>query len=186
MMKTRPQPLYRILPTLLTPFNPMADNDTPASTPSTEPVNLDKLMEEVGPLIEAGEVRQYEPNRWAIAFDDDFGVEVEHDVDLNKLVLYTNLGHPPAGDEAASYKLLLHVAAMWRETGGLRMGLDPVDDSVVQIYDFPLAGVELEDLEVQIRNFADTALHARKVLAGAGSTAQEGESADDGLHFMRV
>lgn len=165
----------------------MADNDNPASTPSTEPANLEQLMAQVGPLIDAGEVRQYEPNRWAIAFDDDFGVEVEHDVDLNKLVLYTNLGHPPTGDEAASYKLLLHVATMWRETGGLRMGLDPIDDSVVQIYDFPLAGVELEDLEIQIRNFADTALHARKVLAGSsGTSAQEGDSNDDGLHFMRV
>ncbi|WP_038160941.1 type III secretion system chaperone [Verrucomicrobium sp. BvORR106] len=165
----------------------MADNDTSAPTPSTEPANLETLMAEVGPLIDAGEVRQYEPTRWAIAFDDDFGVEVEHDVDLNKLVLYTNLGHPPAGDETASYKLLLHVATMWRETGGLRMGLDPVDDTVVQIYDFPLAGVELEDLEVQIRNFADTALHARKILAGGtGTAAQDGEGADDGLHFMRV
>ena len=165
----------------------MADNDNPASTSSTEPANLENLMAEVGPLIDAGEVRQYEPTRWAIAFDDDFGVEVEHDVDLNKLVLYTNLGHAPTGDEAASYKLLLHVATMWRETGGLRMGLDPVDDTVVQIYDFPLAGVELEDLEVQIRNFADTALHARKVLAGAsGTSTQEGDSNDDGLHFMRV
>ena len=159
----------------------MADTDPPPT--ATEAVDLATLMEQVGPLIDAAELLEYEPNRWAIAFDDDLGVEVEQDVDLGKVVLYTNLGHAPAGDEAASYRLLLQVAAMWRETGGLRMGLDPTDDSVIQIYDFPLAGVELEDLAVQLRNFAATALHARQVLAaGPAASAEEG----DGQHFVRV
>jgi len=161
----------------------MAENEISSPT-ATETVDLAKLMEQVGPHIDAAELREYAPNRWAIAFDDEFGIEVEHDAVLGKVVLYTNLGLPRAGDEAALYKLLLHVAAMWRETGGLRMGLDPTDDSVLQIYDFPLAGVELEDLEIRIRNFASTALNARQVLAeGPGTTAQDD---GDGLHFMRV
>ena len=160
----------------------MADTDLAAAT-TPETVDLASLMEQVGSLVGAAELREYQPNRWAIAFDEGLGVEVEHDVDLGKVVLYTNLGPAPAGDEAASYKLLLRVAAMWRETGGLRMGLDPTDDSVIQIYDFPLAGLELDGLEVQLRNFADTALHARQVLAaGPGATVEE----DDAQHFVRV
>ena len=160
----------------------MADNDLPSPT-GTETVDLVRLMEQVGPLVDAAELREYEPNRWAIAFDDELGIEIEQDAVSGKVVLYTNLGHVPAGDEAASYKLLLQVAAMWRETGGLRMGLDPTDDSVIQIYDFPLAGVKLDDLVVQLRNFAALAHHAREVLAaGTGALADEG----DAQHFVRV
>jgi len=148
--------------------------------------DLEKLMTDVGPLVEAEEIRQYEDHRWVVAFDEDLAVEIEHDPDLAKLVFSAELGHPPAGEEAAAYKLLLNVAAMWRDTGGLRMGLNPTDDLVIQIYDIPVAGLELEGLEMNLRNFADTALHARAVLAGNGNHGGATEGLDEMLHHMRV
>lgn len=146
--------------------------------------DLEKLMTDVGPLVEAVEVRQYTPERWAIAFDEDFVVDIEHDTDAGKLVFYADLGQPLPGEENAVYKLLLYVATMWRETGGLRMGLNPVDDSVIQIYDLPLAGLEIADLEIHLRNFAHTALHARTVLATPEGTSSD--SLEGLLHHIRV
>ena len=136
-------------------------------------IDLDKMMADVGPLVQATEIRQFEPERWLVVFEDDFVIGVENDLDAKKLVFTTELGAPPAGEEAAAYKLLLNVAAMWRETGGLRMGLDPKDDTVIQIYDLPLAALELEDLARQLQNFAQTAVHARTVLAGSSVSASE-------------
>ncbi|MEZ0388094.1 MAG: type III secretion system chaperone [Verrucomicrobium sp.] len=162
----------------------MTENTAPSSGPDTEPVDLEKLMTEVGPLVEAAEVLQYEPHRWLVVFDDDHAVEIEVDVPLAKVVLTTHLGHPPSGDETASYKMLLQLTAMWRETGGLRMAVDPVDDSVIQIYDFPLAGIQLESLAIQLSNFANAALHAGKVLSVNAGTSQE--DAPDNSHFVRV
>jgi hypothetical protein len=147
-------------------------------------IELEKLMADVGPLVEAVEVRQYTPERWAIAFDEDFVVDIEHDTDAGKLVFYADLGQPLPGEENAVYKLLLYVATMWRETGGLRMGLNPGDDSVTQVYDFPLAGLEIEDLEIHLRNFAHSALHARKVLVTSEGTSSD--SLEGLMHHIRV
>ena len=147
-------------------------------------IELEKLMTDVGPLVEAVEVRQYTPERWAIAFDEDFVVDIEHDTDAGKLVFYADLGQPLPGEENAVYKLLLYVATMWRETGGLRMGLNPGDDRVTQVYDFPLAGLEIEDLEIHLRNFAHSALHARKVLVTSEGTSSD--SLEGLLHHIRV
>ena len=53
-------------------------------------MELEKLMTDVGPLVEAVEVRQCTPERWAIAFDEDFVVDIEHDTDAGKLVFYAD------------------------------------------------------------------------------------------------
>jgi hypothetical protein len=163
----------------------LIDNILNSETAQIESIDLEAMMTAVGPLVEAAEVRQYDPEHWVVAFDEDLAVEVEHDVDLAKLVLTTPLGLPVAGEERAAYKMLLQVAALWRETGGLRMGLNPADDTVVQIYDVSLAGLDLEGLEVQLRNFVQTAVHARETLAGSVS-GTPAEEAGELAGFMRV
>jgi hypothetical protein len=64
------------------------------------------------------------------------------------------------------------------------MGLNPGDDSVTQVYDFPLAGLEIEDLEIHLRNFAHSALHARKVLVTSEGTSSD--SLEGLMHHIRV
>lgn len=136
-------------------------------------IDLDKMMAEVGPLVEAAEIRQFEPERWLVIFDEEFIIEIQRDLDAKKLVFTTEVGPAPKADDIATYKFLLNVAALWRETGGLRMGLDPTDDMIVEIYDLPVADLTLEDLALQLENFAESALHARTVLAGTPVTSAE-------------
>jgi len=150
-----------------------------------EPIDLENMMADVAPLVEAAEVRQYESNRWVFAFDEDFFVEIEHDVDLAKLVFTTEVGQPLPGAEAESYKLMLYLAFMWRETGGLRMSLNPKDDMVFQVYDCPVADLKVEVLEINLKNFVNAARHAKTVLAS--NVGEISENIDDAhLHFMRV
>lgn len=172
------KPLY-LLP-------PMAETDTSVLEPQAEAtLDIGQLLANIGPQVDALEIREYGTSRWVAEFDEDLGVELEYDADFDKLVLTAELGHPASGEETAAYKLLLQVSALWRDTGGLRMGLNPGDDTVVQIIDLPVSGLNEENLEVALRNFAQSALQARRLLAGSVNPA-EADDAGDLQHFVRV
>lgn len=146
--------------------------DTPAETV------LRQWMAELGPRVEAAEVRAYGDDTWVLAFDDQFAVCIERDPAREALVLTSDLGHPRPGSEAQAYRLLLHVAALWRDYGSLRMGLDADDESVLQIVDIPLAGLELEALQAYVQDFAGLARHGRSALASLSPDLPSGFPGD--------
>lgn len=141
--------------------------------------DLGQLLKEVGPLVGANEIRAQD-DAWLISFEEDFGVLVETDEDRRCLVMTAELGRPPAGGELMAYRQLLQVGVNWREMAGLHMALDPADEMVLQIADVSLAGLGLELLRLQIRSFAETGLHCRRVLASFHAEANTSEK------FVRV
>lgn len=141
-------------------------------------------MIDLGPQVDAVEVRQYEDDYWLVAFDEDFSVEIEHDGDGQKLFLLSELGALASDEELSTCKLLLNLASMWRETGGLRIGLSPVDEKLIQIFEIPVAGLTVEDLAVSILNFADSARHARSLLE-SGPTSVDEKSGPETM-FLRA
>ena len=100
-----------------------------------------------------------------VAFDEDFAIGVELDAARAVLVLSEDLGIPVPGQELDAYKLLLQVATAWRETRGLYMGLDPLDDAVVQMRELPLAGLEREAASQCFMSFVNAARSGRQILA---------------------
>ncbi|HSJ02031.1 MAG: type III secretion system chaperone [Verrucomicrobium sp.] len=133
----------------------MSEFPTPSDTDTSEAIDLDQLLTEVAPLVDAMEVRGFEMNRWGIALDEATVIEVELDEATGKLFLTTSLGRVNEGDETSVYKLLLQLATLFRENGGLRMGLDPVTDSVILIQDLPVASLSLEVLERELKDFIE-------------------------------
>ena len=123
----------------------------------TDPLDIAELIERTAPLTGAVEVREYSDTSWVFALEGDLLVSVDHDEARDILVLTANVGRPPSGGEAEAYALLLQVATMWRDTGGLRMGLDRPDGFVTQIYDLPKADLEPERLASSIARFAEIA-----------------------------
>jgi hypothetical protein len=125
--------------------------------------DLGELLKEVGPLVDANEVREQDAS-WLVCFEEDLGVLIETDEARLVMVMTTELGHPSVGSESLAYKQLLQVGANWQRMAGLHMVLDPSDDMVLQIADVCLIGLDLALLAAQLQSFADTARHCRRVL----------------------
>lgn len=140
---------------------------------------LEPLLEAIGPLVDANEIRQ-QGDAWLICLDPDLGVLVESDAERQSVVLTTELGRPHAGGELQAYRELLYVGASWRAMAGLHMALDPEDDMVLQIAHVPWFGLDALMLQAQVQSFADTARHCREVLASIHSEANTSGS------FLRV
>jgi hypothetical protein len=126
---------------------------------------------EIGEAFGATEIHRLEDGDWLLVLDDGSAVGVETDAARGVLVLSTDLGHPPEGQELEAYRLLLHATAAWREMGGLRMALDPLDDAVLQLLELPLADLSQAAAREAVVHFTQTARNGRRVIASLGADA---------------
>ena len=129
------------------------------------------LIADIGAALGAAEIYQLEDHAWLVVFDDELAVSVERHVERDVLVLGTDLGLPVAGQELVAYKMLLEANAAWRETGGLRMGLDPLDDAVLLFQDVRLGELEPEAAREALEGFVGAARNGREYLAALGIDA---------------
>lgn len=128
------------------------------------PLHLSELIAQAAPLTSAMEVREYSDTSWVFAVTDDVFVSVDHDEERDVLVLTANIGKPPGSNAIEVYELLLQMATQWRDTGGLRMGLDRPDGFVTQIYDLPRADLRADRFAAALENFAQVADAWRGIL----------------------
>lgn len=143
-------------------------------------LDIQAMVTAAAPLAEVVELREFDETSWVLALSDDLLVSVDHDEARDVLVMTARLGSPQPGQEAELFGLLLRVATQWRDTGGLRMGLDPVDGEVRQIADLPLAALTPESLAAALRDFGQTASAWASVVASAPPAA----IGDD--HLIRI
>ena len=140
------------------------------------------LMAKIGPQLELDAVSQFDDEQsWVLFVDDDLAITVDSDFDAGKLILSSDLVSPPEETRLATYELLLQYNCQWPETGGLRMGLDEPGGTIVQMFDLPLAGLDLERLVTVVQNFIDQTELWRKILTDGvqGEVAVVGEDAAD-------
>ena len=164
------------------------------STGSTSPdtyhedafANLQAMMDAVGPYVEAEEVREYDATAWAVAFAEDLVVVLEHDVDRGKVYFSADLGAVASSEATAVHQLLLQMNGRWRETGGLRLGLEPTNDHVTLISDLPHAGLSFDDLVTHLKDFAETALSSRQILTQSEGEGSPPADLENFMHAMRV
>lgn len=147
---------------------------------------IDRLLTTIGPAIGAAEIRQHGDALWVLAFDEDFAISVEVDVERDVMVLEADLGTPAPDRELDLCKLLLRAAAAWRETGGLRMGLDPLDDVVVQQLDVPLDGLEPDAACLTVQRFIAAARTGQAFVTSLDE--RDADAASTGMydHFLRA
>ncbi|MEJ7929256.1 type III secretion system chaperone [Ramlibacter sp. AN1015] len=124
-----------------------------------------ELLVALGERLGAAAVIEWDDAGWLVTLPPDTAVELSHDAQRGVLVMAANLGLPAPGTEQAAYRLLLHVSALRHEAGGLRMGLEPADDSVVQLEEVAVAGLDAAALGVRMTRFAARARSARERLA---------------------
>ena len=113
-----------------------------------------QLIEELGPASEElAEVLQHGESAWSVIFEDDKSVDLDFMEDQNKLVLSMELGAPPEDRRASTYEFILLYNFSWKESGGIKMGLDAPEGNVVMMFELNTAGLELQTLQNVLMSF---------------------------------
>lgn len=98
-------------------------------------MNLTELMEQIGPSDDAvGGVFSLGADRFVVSLGDT-DITVDHDAATNRLMFSCSCGLPRTERREQVYEALLLYTSLWRETGGVRMGLVEPGGEVVQMAD---------------------------------------------------
>ena len=127
---------------------------------------LQKLMSEIGPLVDGIEaIDQEGDDFWLFAFGDDMVVQIQHDEQAHKLVLFTDLGIPDEEHRLAIYEELLSFNYLWSETGGVRMAIEAPNGTVSQILDLFTLDLDASTLSTVLQGFCEKAEYWRGFIA---------------------
>jgi hypothetical protein len=125
---------------------------------------LAKLMQELGPASpEVWGVTQVTEDSWAIGHLRETTILAQLDEDTGQLLLRAGVGKPEPKARSRLNEVLLAYNALWRDTGGVTMGL--VSGEVVQVHAIDAAALDLAALVDALRAFALRAHVWRKVVA---------------------
>lgn len=99
-------------------------------------------------------ILQIEPGHWSVGYRDDTTIEVECVEGSNRLTLTCGLGIPKLSNIDRIRHTMLNYNLMWRESGGLRMGLSGAGDEAYLIGDLYLPETSEASLDQALYNLA--------------------------------
>ncbi len=115
---------------------------------------IQQLMQELGPAMpEIDAVVQTEEPSWAIQFSDESILVIEPAEEPPRLVLSSELGTAAEAVERQVYEALLSYNLMWRDSGGVKIGLAGPKGTLIISTELPLEGLVLADLQAAILRF---------------------------------
>lgn len=101
---------------------------------------------------EIAAILEIEPGHWAVGYLDDMSVEVECQDGSNRLTLTCGLGIPLLSQIDRIRHTMLNYNLLWRESGGLRMGLSGAGDEAYLIGDVYLPDTSEASLDQVLFN----------------------------------
>ncbi|MEZ5581774.1 MAG: type III secretion system chaperone [Candidatus Competibacteraceae bacterium] len=133
-----------------------------------------EILLEATPIMEGAQalLRQGDA-AWIMALNDEVTVELHVDERLHKLVLCMPLGVVKDEQRTATYQALLVANGLWRETGGLRFGLDAPDGEIEQCLDLNLNDIAVQYLIEILQDFVDRGRVWREIIALHGGLNPE-------------
>ncbi len=115
---------------------------------------IQQLVQEVGPSMpEIDAVVQTEEPSWAIQFSDDTVIILEPADDPSRIVISADLGGVADAQQRVVYETLLCYNLMWRNSGGVKIGLAGPQGTLIISADICLNNLTLSDLQKEIGNF---------------------------------
>jgi hypothetical protein len=115
---------------------------------------IQQLMQELGPASpDIDAVVQTEEPSWAIQFSDESIMVIEPADEPARLVLSSELGTAPEAAERQLYEALLSYNLLWRDSGGLKIGLAGPKGSLIINWELCLEGLTLLDLQSALARF---------------------------------
>ncbi len=96
---------------------------------------------------------QTEEPSWAIQFSDETIVIIEATEDPARMVFSAELDSANDTNQRAIYEALLCYNLMWRDTGGIKIGLGGPQGALIISSELCLEGLMLNDLQFTLKNF---------------------------------
>lgn len=122
------------------------------------------VMREIGPRDDGIlEILQTGDESWAMRFQD-VDVEIELEPESRRLMLSAEIGAPNDEQRASFYEAMLLFNLLWRDTGGVRMGLAEAGGAILQMVDLHCSSVTTDMLVAVARNLNDRTLLWRDFL----------------------
>lgn len=115
---------------------------------------IQQLIQELGPSMQDIDaiVQTEEPN-WAIQFSDETILIIEAADDPARMVFSAELGNASDTNQRAIYEALLCYNLMWRDTGGVKIGLAGPQGSLIISTALCVEGLMLNDLQQSLSRF---------------------------------
>jgi hypothetical protein len=107
----------------------------------------------------------------ALLIDGTLTLNIEHEDDAGRLLLYVPLGAPPAAEREACFARLLQANLFGHGSGGGHIGLDAQRDELVLSRQLALDNTDLPALEAAIESLLAAARQLRELLAQSPSGA---------------
>jgi hypothetical protein len=115
---------------------------------------IQQLIQELGPhMQDIDAIVQTEEPSWAIQFSDETIVIIEAAEDPARMVFSAELGSANDTNQHAVYEALLCYNLMWRDTGGVKIGLAGPQGALIISAELCLEGLMLNDLQLNLKNF---------------------------------
>ena len=131
---------------------------------------IQQLMQELGPATpEIDAVVQTEEPSWAIQFADESIIVIEPAEEPARLVMSAELGAAPEAGERKLYEALLSYNLLWRDNGGVKIGLAGPKGSLILNWELCLEGLTLMDLQAAMARFRKIAASWQHYVAKADS-----------------
>ena len=121
---------------------------------ATTTEKIQQLIQELGPhMQDIDAIVQTEEPSWAIQFSDETILIIEAAEEPSRMVFSAELGNASENNQRAIYEALLCYNLMWRDTGGVKIGLAGPQGALIISTELCLEGLVLNDLQLCLTNF---------------------------------
>jgi hypothetical protein len=115
---------------------------------------ITQLVKELGPAMpEIDAIVQTEEPSWAIQFSDETIIIIEPADDPSRMVISAELGAAAEAQQRNVYETLLCYNLMWRDSGGVKVGLAGPQGALIISLDLCLEGLTLIEMQQGIERF---------------------------------
>jgi hypothetical protein len=113
-----------------------------------------QLVKELGPAMsEIDAIVQTEEPSWAVQFSDETIIIIEPADDPSRMVISAELGAAAEAQQRSVYETLLCYNLMWRDSGGVKVGLAGPQGALIISLDLCLEGLTMMGMQQEIERF---------------------------------
>ncbi len=115
---------------------------------------IENLVKELGPAMsDIDAIVQTEDPSWAIQFSDETIIILEPADDPSRIVISTELGAAAEAQQRTVYETMLCYNLMWRDSGGVKIGLAGPQGALIISTDVCIESLTLQELNQEIQRF---------------------------------
>ena len=119
---------------------------------------IQDLISQIGPVFpDIDAVIQTEDPSWAIQFVDELVVRIEQLEQPDRMVFSSEIGAVTDDQELPVYEALLCYNLLWKDTGGVKIGLAGPKGTLIVTSELLLDGLTLMSFQEALTNFTNIA-----------------------------